>query len=35
MTANGQGQRKSRVILVEDHPVLRDGLMQLICRQPN
>jgi len=35
MTANGQGQRKSRVILIEDYPVLSDGLMQLICRQPN
>ena len=35
MTPNGQGQKKSRVIVVEDHPVLCDGLMQLICRQPD
>jgi DNA-binding NarL/FixJ family response regulator len=28
-------QKKSRVIVVEDHPVLRDGLMQLICGQPD
>jgi len=35
MTPNEQGQKKSRVIVVEDHPVLREGLMQLICRQPD
>ncbi|PYJ18501.1 MAG: DNA-binding response regulator, partial [Verrucomicrobia bacterium] len=35
MTPNEQGQKKSRVIVVEDHPVLCDGLMQLICRQPD
>jgi DNA-binding NarL/FixJ family response regulator len=28
-----QGQKKSRIIVVEDHPVLRDGLMQLIRGQ--
>jgi DNA-binding NarL/FixJ family response regulator len=32
MTPNGQGPKKSRVIVVEDHPVLCEGLMQLICR---
>src|SRR5207249_7779359 len=35
MTPNEQGQKRSRVIVVEDHPVLCDGLMQLICRQPD
>jgi DNA-binding NarL/FixJ family response regulator len=35
MTSNGQGPKKSRVIVVEDHPVLCEGLMQLICRQPD
>src|SRR5947199_4845931 len=35
MTPNEQGQKKSRVIVVEDHPVLCVGLMQLICRQPD
>ncbi len=35
MTPNGQGPKKSRVIVVEDHPVLCEGLMQLICRQPD
>jgi DNA-binding NarL/FixJ family response regulator len=35
MSANGQGQKKSRTIVVEDHPVLCDGLMQLICGQPD
>jgi DNA-binding NarL/FixJ family response regulator len=29
----GKPQKKSRVIVVEDHPLLRDGLMQLINRQ--
>ena len=28
-------QKKSRVIVVEDHPVLCDGLMQLISREPD
>lgn len=28
-------QKKWRVIVVEDHPVLRDGLMQLISREPD
>jgi DNA-binding NarL/FixJ family response regulator len=28
-------QKKSCVIVVEDHPVLRDGLMQLISREPD
>jgi DNA-binding NarL/FixJ family response regulator len=29
----GKPQKKSRLIVVEDHPLLRDGLMQLINRQ--
>jgi hypothetical protein len=33
MTSKEQGQRKSRIIVVEDHPVLCDGLMQLISSQ--
>jgi DNA-binding NarL/FixJ family response regulator len=30
-----QRPRKSRIIIVDDHPVLRDGLTQLICGQPD
>jgi hypothetical protein len=33
MTPKEQAQRKSRIIVVEDHPVLCGGLMQLICRR--
>src|SRR5881396_983075 len=35
MTPEGQARRKSRIIVVEDHPVLCDGLMQLISSQPD
>lgn len=35
MTPKGQAQGKSRVIIVEDHPVLCDGLKQLIGREPD
>ena len=35
MTPNGQGQKKSRVIVVEDHPVVCNGLKQLIGDQPD
>ena len=35
MSPIGESQMKSRVIVVEDHPVLCDGLMQLISRQPD
>src|SRR5947199_10142333 len=35
MTPEGQGRRKSLIIVVEDHPVLCDGLMQLINSQPD
>jgi DNA-binding NarL/FixJ family response regulator len=35
MSAREEGQKKSRTIVVEDHPVLCDGLMQLICGQPD
>jgi len=35
MTPKEQAQRKSRIIVVEDHPVLCDGLMQLISSQPD
>src|SRR5437870_6037234 len=35
MTPNGQGQKKSRVIVVEDHPVVCNGLKQLIGGQPD
>ncbi len=35
MTPEGQARRKSRIIVVEDHPVLCDGLMQLINSQPD
>jgi len=35
MTLNPQAQRKSRVIVIEDHPVLCDGLRQLIGSQPD
>jgi DNA-binding NarL/FixJ family response regulator len=30
-----QNGRKYRLIVVDDHPVLRDGLIQLICHQPD
>jgi DNA-binding NarL/FixJ family response regulator len=35
MNAITQNQRKSRVVVVEDHPVLCDGLKQLIGSQPD
>jgi DNA-binding NarL/FixJ family response regulator len=35
MNATPQNERKSRVVVVEDHPVLRDGLKQLISSQPD
>ncbi len=35
MTPEGQARRKSRITVVEDHPVLCDGLMQLIGSQPD
>src|SRR5437764_10187863 len=35
MTPEGQARRKSRITVVEDHPVLCDGLMQLINSQPD
>jgi DNA-binding NarL/FixJ family response regulator len=35
MTPKGQAQRKSRIIVVEDHPVVCAGLMQLIGNQPD
>src|SRR5881409_4034918 len=35
MTPKEQAQRKSCIIVVEDHPVLCDGLMQLISSQPD
>ena len=30
-----QTERKSHVVVVEDHPVLREGLKQLIDSQPD
>jgi DNA-binding NarL/FixJ family response regulator len=35
MNATTQTERKSRVVVVEDHPVLCDGLKQLIESQPD
>lgn len=35
MNPTTQTERKSRVVVVEDHPVLRDGLKQLIDAQPD
>jgi DNA-binding NarL/FixJ family response regulator len=35
MTPNRQAERKSRIIVVEDHPLLCAGLMQLIGSQPD
>ena len=26
---------KARIVVIDDHPVLRDGLMQLVCSQPD
>jgi DNA-binding NarL/FixJ family response regulator len=35
VTPKRQAERKSRITVVEDHPVLCDGLMQLINSQPD
>jgi DNA-binding NarL/FixJ family response regulator len=35
MVAKAQIPRKSQIVIVDDHPVLRDGLTQLICDQPD
>ena len=35
MTPKAEAPRKSRVVVVEDHPVLRDALQQLIAGQPD
>src|SRR5438874_6565515 len=35
MNATSQTERKSNVVVVEDHPVLREGLKQLIDGQPD
>jgi DNA-binding NarL/FixJ family response regulator len=35
MNATTQTEKKSHVVIVEDHPVLRDGLKQLINIQPD
>jgi DNA-binding NarL/FixJ family response regulator len=26
---------KARIVVIDDHPVLREGLMQLLCGQPD
>ena len=26
---------KARIVVIDDHPVLREGLMQLLCSQPD
>ena len=33
MTKPADGERKSRILVVDDHPLLREGVMQLINRQ--
>src|SRR5437016_9366434 len=35
MTPKAEAPRKSRVVVIEDHPVLRDALQQLIDGQPD
>jgi DNA-binding NarL/FixJ family response regulator len=35
MTPDGQTPKKSRIIVVEDHPLVCAGLMQLIGSQPD
>jgi DNA-binding NarL/FixJ family response regulator len=35
MVSKAQIPRKSQIVIVDDHPVLRDGLTQLICDQPD
>ncbi len=34
MTPKGESHKKSRTVVVEDHPVLCDGLKQLINNHP-
>jgi DNA-binding NarL/FixJ family response regulator len=33
MALKAQNRKKSQIVVVDDHPVLRDGLTQLICGQ--
>src|SRR5438270_9605693 len=28
-------RQKAKIVVIDDHPVLRDGLMQLLCSQPD
>jgi DNA-binding NarL/FixJ family response regulator len=35
MASKAQSRRKSQIVVVDDHPVLRDGLIQLISGQPD
>jgi len=35
MASKAQSRRKSQIVVVDDHPVLRDGLIQLIAGQPD
>ena len=35
MTPKAEAPRKARVVVIEDHPVLRDALKQLIDGQPD
>jgi len=35
MTINGHGGKKIRVILADDHPVVRDGLAAIVNQQPD
>ena len=30
-----QTRAKARMVVIDDHPVLREGLMQLLCSQPD
>lgn len=35
MKQKAAAPQKARIVVIDDHPLLRDGLMQLLCSQPD
>lgn len=35
MKEKASARRKARIVVIDDHPLLRDGLIQLVCSQPD